>query len=219
MFRLGHVNAAIGLADLLKARGHHIIFAQKACFRGLVQGHDFEFLELDEQAFDQKAVSYGEVVEGLGHLFRRDPVTRFTEATKEELDAFNSIFDENFSWERAFEKVLATYDDYDVVIVDHFQPSPPLLRLTKPCGFIFSANPISLYKDKIPFGFGLTKEDIGTPRHEEATSILKTSFEAVINRKKRQLEESGFKDLADKYSSDTFIYEPNSSVSSQFGLK
>lgn len=165
----------------------------------MISGHGFQFKAFDESFFTQVPEFAHEMTTLMAHIFRKDPIKRFSTMTDEDVQVFGKSMSNLFEWENAFTSCLKElFNDIDLVIVDHILPIPFLHKSNKPFVVIFSANPISLYRANIPIGGGFGVKDIGTEKVKVYHELWRKLWESTIESKRKQLIDEGLPELAEK---------------------
>ena len=141
---VGHVNACIGLAEVLHKRGHKIVFVVRKEFEGKVTPYGFqeEVLDVPEKKQDK---SISEAVVESGILSCKSSL----ESVKLMKDSpiFDEMLEITIKTEPQIKQIVAKHKP-DVYIIDHFIGSPTLIYSDKPWVFLFSGNPLFVIQDE-----------------------------------------------------------------------
>ncbi|CAG2109766.1 unnamed protein product, partial [Medioppia subpectinata] len=150
---MGRVNACVGLAERLRERGHRIVFAVDASYRGKLVGFGFEEeiiefsatkkssdAELDPQESQSLIESRAQVLLRSGILSAK--------SSREKLEILSGdgfltrIVDKVIANEPILKNIIARVRP-DLYILDHLVGPPSIIFSDKPWVFILSANPLS----------------------------------------------------------------------------
>lgn len=193
----GHLSACVGLGQACAKRGHRVIFLVNSVFAGQFAKFGFEEILL----YRNESKSVNDVPE--------DPVKGFAEqllksgflsglSSLEKLKSFNptnkadnfvqTLFDSTVDFNPQIGAAIER-EQPDAFILDHFLGPPVVFQLTDiPYMFLYSGNPLSLYKsDKLPpFASGYpTDSDPST--WTEFVEAQKTHFLKTFNDFQREL--------------------------------
>ncbi|CAG2118925.1 unnamed protein product, partial [Medioppia subpectinata] len=144
---VGHVNACIGLAEVLLSRGHKVVFAIDQPFAGKLS--PFGFIEEIFTSKETNGQKPGE--NGAKHLLASgllSDVTSYKSAEiMQSLPFFEILVNKMRANEPQLKAIIAKYNP-DVYIIDDFAASPTLIHSTKPWVFLFSGNPLVIINDE-----------------------------------------------------------------------
>jgi MGT family glycosyltransferase len=177
----GPTNNCIGIGKILERRGHRVVFAAEASWKGKLQSLGFE-----EDLVDLAPPPEGEQQAGqFWAEFVRDTAPEFRKPTIEQLDTFirpvwESLIDGAKYCEPQLRRIL---DDAhpDVVVEDNVVAFPALVTHRAPFVRIMSCNPLEMKDEAIPPTFS------GYPFDDPAAW---EGFREEYDRTHRQLWES-----------------------------
>jgi len=145
---VGHVNACIGLAEVLQSRGHRIVFVADQSFTGKLSSYGFTEEILVSEESDQKDEKPGE--NGAKQLLQSGLLSGVSsyESMKimSSIPFFETIIDKMRANEPKLKAIIGKYNP-DLYIIDDFAGSPTLIHSNKPWVFLFSGNPLFVLKD------------------------------------------------------------------------
>ena len=147
----GPTNQCIGLGDLLRRRGHRVVFAAEASWEGRLEALGFEedLVELapaDPDGGDEDAGQFWKD-------FIRDTAPEFRKPTIEQLETFirptwQALIDGAMYCEPRLREIVAR-TDADVVVEDNVVAFPALLTSGTPFVRIVSCNPLEVTGDDV----------------------------------------------------------------------
>jgi MGT family glycosyltransferase len=149
----GPTNNCIGIGDVLRRRGHRVVFAAEASWQGRIAPLGFE-----EDLVDlAPAPADGEAEQDAGQFWKdfiRDTAPEFRKPTIEQLDTFiRPVFEELISGSRYCEPQLARIIDRvrpDVIVEDNVVGFPALRTAGVPFVRIVSCNPLEIKGPGVP---------------------------------------------------------------------
>jgi MGT family glycosyltransferase len=149
----GPTNNCIGIGDVLRRRGHRVVFAAEASWRGRIAPLGFE-----EDLVDLAPPPAGDAAEqDAGQFWKdfiRDTAPEFRKPTIEQLDTFiRPVFEELISGSRFCEPQLARIIDRvrpDVIVEDNVVGFPALRTAGVPFVRIVSCNPLEIKSPGAP---------------------------------------------------------------------
>jgi MGT family glycosyltransferase len=183
----GPTNNCVGIGDVLRRRGHRVVFAAEASWRGKLSALGFEE-DLVDLAAPPPPPAPGEPEPDAGQFWKdfvRDTAPEFRKPTIEQLDTFvRPVFEELVAGARYCEPQLTGIVERtrpDVIVQDNVVGFPALMRGPAPYVRIVSCNPLEVKGSGVPPTFsGLPADD---PSEWEA-------FRAEYDRTHRPLWES-----------------------------
>ena len=154
---VGHVNACIGLAEVLLSRGHNIVFVVSKAYEGKLTPYGFqeEFIEDKIKGPDTKPdMKPGQ--KGASQLLKTGFLQPSSSIEKMKMMAntpfFNEMIDNTIANDSLMRQLVDKHKP-DVIIIDHFIGMPSLIYSGIPWVFLFSGNPLFvLHDDKTPPG-------------------------------------------------------------------
>jgi MGT family glycosyltransferase len=180
----GPTNNCVGIGDVLRRRGHRIVFAAEASWRGKLESLGFEedLVELSPQPEDGE-----ESAQDPGQFWKefiRETAPEFRKPTIEQLDTFiRPVWKELIDGARYCQPRLLQIIDRtrpDVIVEDNVVGFPALLTAGVPFVRIMSCNPLEMKGPGIPPPFSGYPSDDRTGWDE---------FRAEYNRTHRPLWE------------------------------
>jgi UDP:flavonoid glycosyltransferase YjiC (YdhE family) len=152
----GPTNNCIGIGDLLRRRGHRVVFAAEASWRGRLEplGFEEDLVDLAPLSADDAA---GQDPGQFWKEFVRDTAPEFRKPTIEQLDTFvKPVWAELAGGARHCQQQLATIIDRarpDVIVEDNVVSFPALLTAGVPLVRIVSCNPLEIKDRRLPPAF------------------------------------------------------------------
>ncbi|CAG2170231.1 unnamed protein product [Oppiella nova] len=148
---VGHVNACIGLAQVLQSRGHRIVFVADQSFEGLLSPYGFTEEIL---ASEEKDKLPGEVMAKVllesGFLSGASPMEKLK--VGQNMKFAEILVNKMRANEPKLQAIVAKYNP-DLYVIDDFIGSPTLIHSNKPWVYMFSGNPLFVLRDdKTPPG-------------------------------------------------------------------
>lgn len=178
----GPTNNCIGIGDVLRRRGHRVVFAAEASWEGRLAALGFEedLVHLSEPAADASAADPGQ----FWKEFIRDTAPAFRSTTTEQLATvtepiWRELADGARFCEPALREIVAR-SGADVVVEDNVICFPALMTAGVPFVRIMSCNPLEMKGPRIPPVFS------GLPSQEPSTW---PTFRAEYERTHRPLWE------------------------------
>jgi MGT family glycosyltransferase len=152
----GPTNQCIGLGDVLRRRGHRIVFAAEASWRGRLTVLGFEE-DLVDLAPPTSPSGEGDDAGAFWKEFIRETAPEFRKSTVEQLATFlrptwQALVDGSRYCEPALRAILARARP-DVVVLDNVVAFPALLTCGAPYVRIVSCNPLEVPGDGVPPAF------------------------------------------------------------------
>jgi MGT family glycosyltransferase len=152
----GPTNDCIGIGDVLRRRGHHVVFAAEASWRGRLQPLGF-----DEDLIDLAPPSPGPAAgQDAGQFWKdfiRDTAPQFRKPTIEQLDTWiRPVWEELISGARYCQPQLTKIIDRtrpDVIVEDNVVSFPALMTAGVPFVRIVSCNPLEIPDPGLPPAF------------------------------------------------------------------
>ncbi|KAI2797952.1 hypothetical protein BLOT_013861 [Blomia tropicalis] len=165
----GHLNACVGLAQALVERGHKVKFLLNESFKGQFGKFGFDEMLLKpapmpnfegkEKKTDEPPVNpikvMAEMLLKSGFLSSKTPLEKMKENKKFGDEFLTRIYDGLVHFNPQIEEIIKN-EKPDLLIVDHFIVPPCFPKSGIPWMFLFSGNPLNLYRStKLPpFGGG-----------------------------------------------------------------
>nr|XP_027194738.1 uncharacterized protein LOC113789408 [Dermatophagoides pteronyssinus] len=157
----GHMNASIGVAQIMFKRGHQIIFAITENVRGQFEKHGFE--EIILHTISTPSLSNYQQNDCVDFLLNSTDLFREKDPFKK-YSMFQKVFEiraqEILQTEQQLKKILND-EQPDLILVDQILISPMIIQSGIPWILIFSCNPLSFRNDnRLPPPFsGLPTND------------------------------------------------------------
>ncbi|XP_074596649.1 putative UDP-glucosyltransferase YojK isoform X2 [Brevipalpus obovatus] len=208
---MGHINTTVGFGDLLKSRGHHVIFAQNEKFREIIEEHGFEFVPFDDNIMgEDDAERFIKWVVENSHYFGANWIERMKNMTEEDGNAFTSVIEGSKKIDKALDKILETIPPIDCVVYDIFGVLPCFVKRKNLINIpLHSTNPIALYHSfKGSFGgFSLINRD---PVEEaKFAEGLKLMWSGVVRMRREWLTSEGMESIADELDKGDLVSRPD----------
>jgi MGT family glycosyltransferase len=152
----GPTNNCIGISDMLRRRGHRIVFAAEASWKGRLEplGFEEDLVDLAPPPADD---ADGQDPGQFWKDFVRDTAPEFRKPTIEQLDTFvKPVWQELIRGARHCQQQLATIIDRtrpDVIVEDNVVGFPPLVTAGVPFVRIVSCNPLEIKDPHLPPAF------------------------------------------------------------------
>jgi MGT family glycosyltransferase len=151
----GPTNNCIGIGDVLRRRGHRVVFAAEASWRGRLEPLGFE-----EDLVDLTPPSAGSAGQDAGQFWKdfvRDTAPEFRKPTIEQLDTWiRPVWEELISGARYCQPQLTQIIERtrpDVIVEDNVVCFPALLTAGVPFVRIVSCNPLEITGPDVPPAF------------------------------------------------------------------
>ena len=152
----GPTNQCIGLGDVLRRRGHRVVFAAEASWRGKLTALGFEE-DLVDLSPPPEPTGEGELEQDAGAFWKQfihDTAPEFRKPTIEQLATFirptwQALVDGARYCQQQLTEILARTEP-DVVVLDNVVGFPALLTAGAPYVRIVSCNPLVVPGDGIP---------------------------------------------------------------------
>ncbi|CAG2109767.1 unnamed protein product [Medioppia subpectinata] len=187
---VGHVNACIGLAEVLLSRGHKIVFAIDQSFAGRLAPYGFI-----EEVFPshQKDQMPGEMF--ANHLLDSGLLSNVSSFESLKIWRDIPVMDVVFAKKRANEPTLKTIvakHSPDLFVIDDFNPSPAVLHSNKPWVCVISANLLFTSTDnRLPPGWSGFPANSDTNKWKEFREEFDKTFVKQSLKYNEWLEEEG----------------------------
>ncbi|CAG2117535.1 unnamed protein product, partial [Medioppia subpectinata] len=195
---VGHVNACIGLAEVLLSRGHKIVFAIDQSFEGRLAPFGFteEILITDESGRKKPGETMAKELLNSGRISNVSSTESMKTAQK---SAAGDMFAKKRVIEPMLRAIVAKHNP-DVSVVSEFSPSPTLIYSNKPWVFVYSQNPLmAMPDDNLPPG--ATGFAVNGDRSEWKALKEKMQQMMINNRNVKYnefIKEQGFDQRVDK---------------------
>ncbi|CAG2114844.1 unnamed protein product [Medioppia subpectinata] len=190
---VGHVNACIGLAEVLLSRGHKIVFVVNESYAGKLAPFGFvEEIVTSGEATNEKPgenIAKQRLESGL--------LSAETSYKSMQINMSLPFFEGKTDTMRANEpqlKAIVAKHRPDVYIIDHFIGSPTLIHSTKPWVFLFSGNPLFIINDeRTPPGCsGYPTNVCDRNEWQEFWKLSKNMFKKLSVKYNEWMKEEGF---------------------------
>jgi UDP:flavonoid glycosyltransferase YjiC (YdhE family) len=151
----GPTNNCIGIGDVLRRRGHRIVFAAEASWRGRLERLGFaeDLVELAPPSTDPAEQDAGQFWKD----FIRDTAPEFRKPTIEQLDTWvRPVWEELINGARYCQPQLTQIIERtrpDVIVEDNVVGFPALVTAGVPFVRIVSCNPLEISDPQIPPAF------------------------------------------------------------------
>ncbi|MFI6810843.1 nucleotide disphospho-sugar-binding domain-containing protein [Nonomuraea sp. NPDC050328] len=160
----GPTNNCIGIGDILRQRGHRVVFAAEASWKGKLEALGFEedLVDLAPPAEDAEEQDPGQFWKD----FIRDTAPEYRKSTLEQLSTvtkpiWDSLIDGAKYCEPQLREIIARVQP-DVIVEDNVITFPALLTAGKPFVRIVSCNPLEMRGENVaPVFSGLPAADRG----------------------------------------------------------
>lgn len=182
---VGPVNACIGIAEPLKARGHRIVFAVAKSWTGRLSPLGFE----EEYFNETDAGSSGSIVEFVekwSSTFRKPPIEHYGEFLK---DAYQHFIDDAKTANPVYEKIVAKVKP-DLIVIENLVPTLALTNAGIPWVLIFSCQALPVFKQIPPpyAGLSIYGDTSEWPKYQQA---MTTAIKDVWHDYNRWLTDRG----------------------------
>ncbi|NP_001310024.1 uncharacterized UDP-glucosyltransferase YjiC-like [Tetranychus urticae] len=182
---LGHINAALGFAEGLKAAGHEVYFAHREKHRHLAVKRGFSFIPFDSQlgetALEDAIFQW---IDAFADKFRQEPLKRCKEMTLEEQEAFRAQAEFFAALNAALDRIVSNENNkFDGIVSDLPAPYPFLYKHSIPWFPLASLNPLILYpKGPPPFsGYSVNSDPSNWDEFREAYQRAHSKLTEVTN--------------------------------------
>ncbi|HVB45759.1 MAG TPA: nucleotide disphospho-sugar-binding domain-containing protein [Streptosporangiaceae bacterium] len=181
----GPTNQCVGLGDILRRRGHRVVFAAEASWQGKLAALGFEedLVDLAPPAVPADGKAAGEQDAGqFWKDFIRDTAPEFRKPTIDQLESFikptwQALIDGARYCEPQLKQILSRVRP-DVIVEDNVVAFPALLTAGVPYIRIVSCNPLEITGDGVPPVFS---------GHPAADNSGWAAFRAEYDRSHREL--------------------------------
>ncbi|CAG2109691.1 unnamed protein product [Medioppia subpectinata] len=190
---VGHVNACIGLAEVLLSRGHKIVFVVNPSFVRKLS--PFGFIEKIMTSEETNAKKPGE--DGAKSLIESGLLSNVTSYESMKIMQTITFFDKLVDTMRANEpklKAIVAKHNPDLYIIDDFAGSPTLIHSTKPWVSLFCGNPLFvIHDDRTPPGYSGYPSNGNRKEWEKFKELSKdTMFKSQSIKYNEWMKEEGF---------------------------
>ena len=149
----GHVNACHGLAQAVRDRGHRVVFAIDAGFKGKLVEYGFEEELHSDPDVDPKLAGanfWAEFIVKHKNVFTKSPIEIVEECC---VIAFDQMLASAKRRDSQYKDIIARVKP-DLIVVDAYCASPTLTNSGIPWVWLYSAAPhLCLLNNKIPPGW------------------------------------------------------------------
>jgi UDP:flavonoid glycosyltransferase YjiC (YdhE family) len=138
---VGHVNACIGIAEVLKERGHKIVFAISDMWSGKLTKYGFEeeiTLFKENKTTEDPAKYWADFVKKTGFFGSIPPIEKITNMSGF-VEVINEIKNSNSRMKEIVDRVKP-----DVILIDGFIYMPSLMNSGIPWVWSMSCNPLAI---------------------------------------------------------------------------
>jgi UDP:flavonoid glycosyltransferase YjiC (YdhE family) len=138
---VGHVNACIGIAEVLRDRGHRIVFAISDNWRQKLKiyGFEEELIELSEKVtVEDPAKFWAELIQKAGMFGSSSPLEKIKRMTG---DSFKEIIDRCKTSDPIMKEIVCRIKP-DIILIDGFFWMPSLMNSGIPWVWSISCNPL-----------------------------------------------------------------------------
>ncbi|CAG2172653.1 unnamed protein product [Oppiella nova] len=195
---LGHINACIGIAQVLQEAGHRVVFAVKEHWKGKFASYGIEEVEmggdLDElkPAVGDPVKFMAERIREAGFLSDIQPL----EKLQKRMQFQNRIVDMYIKLDKTIEPVIPSVKP-DVIFVDQYLSLPSIETSGIPYVWVWTANPLFMFDDdRAPPYYSGDKSEwkaFRETRDKGVYDIWKTYNDYVISRGCQPLKQLLFK--------------------------
>ena len=151
----GPTNNCIGIGDVLRRRGHRVVFAAEASWKGRL-----DLLGFEEDLVDLAPPTTGAAGQDAGRFWKdfiRDTAPEFRKPTIEQLDTWiRPVWEELISGARYCQRQLSEIVERarpDVIVEDNVVAFPALVTAGAPFVRIVSSNPLEIKDPDVPPAF------------------------------------------------------------------
>lgn len=209
---MGHINPTVGFGDLLKARGHHVIFVQSENFRKIAEDHGFEFVPFDESIVEKdNANQFIEWILENSQYFGSNWIERVKHLTEDDSKIFANMFENTKKMNDALEKILNQIGHIDCTVTDFIDVLPCLYNRKNLINIpLISFNPIAIYPagpGNFGGGFSLLKPD--PTIWAEFQEGIKRLWSGTRKMRKEWLTSLGMEELAERLDNGPFVPRPD----------
>lgn len=148
----GPTNNCIGIADILRRRGHRVVFAAESSWKGKLEAQGFgeELVDLAPPSEEEEDPDPGKFWKD----FIRDTRAEYRKSTREQLETvtapiYKELVDGAKYCEPRLKEIIEKVDP-DVIIEDNVVTFPALLTAGKKFVRIVSCNPLEIRGENIP---------------------------------------------------------------------
>ena len=158
----GPTNNCVGIGDILRQRGHRVVFAAEASWKGKLEGLGF-VEDLVDLAPAEEGTSEGDAGQ-FWKDFIRETAPEFRRSTKEQLETFmaptwQALIDGARYCEPQLREILERHQP-DIIVEDNVVAFPALMTHPAPFVRIVSCNPLEVKGPRIaPAYSGLPADD------------------------------------------------------------
>ncbi|CAF0997574.1 unnamed protein product [Didymodactylos carnosus] len=141
---LGHIHASIGIAELLKQRGHRIVFGVATGWRGKISPYGFEEFLYGEEA--KPSQIYIDFIKASADELRKSSYGQlaiFEHSVQRNLT-------NNVKYNDPFLRDLIKQIKPNIIIVDHYICQPAIVTAGVPWVWLMSSNPLGLNEENCP---------------------------------------------------------------------
>lgn len=140
----GHINATLGLANILKDRGHRVIFATEKSWQGKFLRFGYEEVIYTEKDPNVEELSpnafWVDVIKKLSPAFKLDPIDSMIKMDEQIYGPFvDTVKYSDSEIQRILEEIKP-----DLIIQDNYLTHPSIVTSGIPWIFLMTANPLML---------------------------------------------------------------------------
>jgi hypothetical protein len=145
---VGHVNASIGLAEVLKERGHRIVFAINHSWNGKLKKYGFEeelIIDPNRDLNEDPAKYWANFLQHMGAMMALSPMEKMMLMSSK--DFMTQILVQAKRDELIYKEIVDRNQPH-VIIIDGFICQPSLVYSGKPWVWLVSTNPLLCIDDE-----------------------------------------------------------------------
>ncbi|NP_001310106.1 uncharacterized LOC107371807 isoform X1 [Tetranychus urticae] len=152
----GPINAALGFGELLQRQGHHVIFAHLRKFRHFSESRGIEFLPFSEGLLRTND-SFINLMDSCPDSIRKNPLERYRNYSEADKERLSHMVAEYRRLESCIHKIIAVHQtQFDALIHGWCDFTSSLFVTNHTVISLQTANPLNLYHNGPPYGFGLS---------------------------------------------------------------
>ncbi|NP_001310051.1 sterol 3-beta-glucosyltransferase-like [Tetranychus urticae] len=205
----GHINAALGFAEGLKAAGHEITFAHREKHRNLADKRGFSFIPFDDTlvAINTEEFLF-QWIDAAGDKLRQEPLKLCHDMINDESEETAAQAYFFIALNGAMDAIVSDKNNkFDAIVVDLPAPFPFLYKHSIPWFPLASMNPLILYPTGPPpfSGYSVSSDQSNWDEYREAYQLAHAKLTEANNA---NLEAAGLKDV--KFNPAIFVDNPQS---------
>lgn len=144
-YRAGHINACVGVANLLKKHQHECIFSVVRTWSAVVEKHGFQtetYGDPDNDGDDPQA-KWGKFMREQAYSYKLPPIEQIATL---ELPAFEDFLKTTQKFDPHFKQIIQKIKP-DAIFIDFYTTVPSVLNSGIPWFYIWSCNPLMAYEE------------------------------------------------------------------------